>query len=742
MVQEKQHIDELLRICDAEPIHQLGYIQRHGYLIACSIEDLAVNYYSENFQIAAGGYLYKKTVWEMLADANILITEDQQQVLIHFASNENEIQLFPLEVIFDNEHTYFLLAHKFNGQLIMELEPSDNFSSAQLQQKIGEGVSEVLQATFIQQKLDNSVKYIRKITGYDRVMVYRFAADGHGEVVAEETERNIQSYMGLHFPAADIPRQARELYKKNMVRLIADVHADNLKILSYNRNSPLDLTQAQTRAVSPVHIEYLKNMGVASSFSISLIVNNELWGLIACHNTTTKFIDYKAREASKWLGRILSSSLEHKLNEQVNDRKKTKELEISTLFQAMQESESVKEGIRKHLPLLLDVADASGVAVFIENELMLHGHTPAEEEIKTIAEFIMGQGEDDIFVTKKLSNFLPEAEQYAAVASGVLYINLSEEFGEYIMWFKPEIVQSVNWAGDPEKLQYSAEDGIIKISPRKSFTTWTNEVKSIAKEWERTETDMAVLIKAYFIRATSQKAYQLMRINEHLKRSYSELDTFSYTISHDLKTPLMLIKNYAQLLQESEIEQANRGIVEKIITGADRMNTLIHSILEYSRAGRFLVSKTKVEMKELLEEISTQLKEAYKQANPEIIIGDTPAVSGESTMLWQLFQNLLSNAVKYSSQVARPVISVGGTKQKHNVLYKVTDNGIGIDDSYARQAFELFRRSSNAKDFEGTGVGLSIAKRIVDKFGGKIWYESQTGRGTTFFIEFPDTENQ
>lgn len=741
MAQEKQNIEELLRICDAEPIHQLGYIQRHGYLIACSFEDLAVNYYSENFQTVAGGYLYKKTVWEMLADAKILITDDQQQVLIHFASNENEIQLFPLEVMLNNEHPYFLLAHKFNGQLIMELEPSDNFSNAQLQQKIGEGVSEVLQATFIQQKLDNSVKYIKKITGYDRIMVYRFAPDGHGEVVAEETERNVQSYMGLHFPAADIPRQARELYKKNMVRLIADVHAGNLKILSYNRNSPLDLTQAQTRAVSPVHIEYLKNMNVASSFSISLIVNNELWGLIACHNITTKFIDFKAREASKWLGRILSSSLEHKLNEQMNDRKKTKELEISMLFQAMQESESIKEGIRKHLSLLLDVADASGVAVFIENELLLHGHTPAEEEIKTITEFIATQLEDDIYVTKKLSNFLPGAENYAAVASGVLYIELSKEFGEYIIWFKPEIAQSVTWAGNPEKMDYTTEQGVTKISPRKSFVTWTNEVKSIAKDWERTETDMAVLIKAYFIRATSQKAYQLMRINEHLKSSYSELDTFSYTISHDLKTPLMLIKNYAQLLQESETEQANRGIVEKIIAGADRMNTLIHSILEYSRAGRFLVQKTKVEMKELLEEISIQLKEAYKQTNPEIIIGDTPAVSGESTMLWQLFQNLLSNAVKYSSQAARPVITVEGTKQKSSVLYKVTDNGIGIDDSYARQAFELFRRSSNAKDFEGTGVGLSIAKRIVDKFGGKIWYESEPGRGTTFFIELPDTEN-
>lgn len=740
---EKHHIEEVLRICDSEPIHQSGYIQHHGHLIACSLEDLAVNYYSENFQTSSGGYLSKKTVWEMFADAGIHVTEEQQQVLVHFASNENEMELFPLDVTLNRNDGYLLLAHKFNNQLIMELEPSGNFSHAQLQQKIGEGVSEVLQAGFTRQKLDNGVKYIKKIIGYDRVMVYRFAADGHGEVVAEETEPGIQSYMGLHFPAADIPRQARELYKKNLVRLISDVHAPTLKILSYNRDAPLDLTRAQTRAVSPVHIEYLKNMEVASSFSISLMVNNELWGLVACHNTTPKFIGYKAREASKWLGRILSSSLEHKLNEQLNDRKKIKEQEINTLFQAMQESESIKEGIKKHLPLLLDIADASGVAVYLENELVLYGETPSTPEIKTITDFITAHTEEDVFVTKKLSDLLPGAEQYATVASGIMYLTLSKEFREYILWFKPEIVQSVNWAGNPDKLDYNTGNGITRISPRKSFATWTNEVKSIAKDWDRTETDMAALIKTYFIRATSQKACQLMLLNEHLKRSYSELDSFSYTISHDLRTPLMLIKNYAQLLQETGVELSgeSRRIVEKIIAGADRMNTLIHSILEYSRAGRFLVSKTKVEMKELLQEISEQLKEAYKQVSPGIFIGQTPAVNGESTMLWQLFQNLLSNSVKYSSQAERPVIRVEGIKQKNSVLYTIADNGIGIDDSYTQQAFGLFRRSNNAKDFEGTGVGLSIAKRIVDKFGGKIWYESEPGRGTTFFIEFPDAEN-
>lgn len=740
---EKNNMEELLRVCDSEPIHQLGYIQRHGYLVACSIEDLSVNYYSENLQKTSGGYLSKKTVWEILEDATISVSAEQQQLIIHFASNENELELFPLEVMMNNDRPAFLLAHKFNGQLILETEPSDHFSNAQLQQKIGEGVSEVLQASYIQQKLDSAVKYIKKIIGYDRVMIYRFAADGHGEVVSEETGPGVQSYFGLHFPAADIPRQARELYKKNLVRLVADVHAENIRLLSYNRSSPLDLTQAQTRAVSPIHIEYLKNMQVASSFSISLIVNNELWGLVACHNNTPEFIDYKAREACKWLGKILSSSLEHKLNEQHNDYKKTKELETGLLFQAMQENESIREGIRKHLPVLLDVADAPGVAAYLENELMLYGQTPAEDDISAIAAFIYDRlGNEDIFVTKKLSSLLPGAERYATVASGILFVSLSKEYGEYIMWFKPEIAQSVNWAGNPEKMVYSTEDGVTKISPRKSFATWTNEVKSIAREWGRTETDMAALIKTYFIRATSQKTYQLMKIYEHLKRSYSELDSFSYTISHDLKTPLMMIRNYAQLLQEAEPElgESSRGLIEKIVAGTDRMNTLIHSILEYSRTGRAFESKTKVEMAPILEEIATQLKEAYPKANPGIVIGNTPAINGDSTMLWQLFQNLMSNAVKYSSQAEGPLVKVEGTKQKNSVIYKVADNGIGIDDSYTRQAFALFRRSSNAKNFEGTGVGLSIAKRIVDKFGGKIWYESEPGKGTTFYIEFPDTE--
>jgi chemotaxis family two-component system sensor kinase Cph1 len=171
---------------------------------------------------------------------------------------------------------------------------------------IGGSLSEMLADRNLKSLLKNSVVEVKNIIQYDRVMICRFADDGHGEVVAEAKNKKLQSWLGLHYPASDIPKQARELYKKNLIRLIGDVNVPTSRIIAEDGiTEPLDLTCASLRAVSPIHIQYLKNMGVASSFSISLIYKNELWGLIACHNYTPKFIDYTSRKAAKLIGQIL-----------------------------------------------------------------------------------------------------------------------------------------------------------------------------------------------------------------------------------------------------------------------------------------------------------------------------------------------------------------------------------------------------------------------------------------------------
>jgi chemotaxis family two-component system sensor kinase Cph1 len=723
--------------CDKEPIHIPGKIQSHGFLIAINKIEFTITYISENTSD------YLSTPAKNLLDQPISVLSN------HFVHEpdfniENLLKLGVIRKSFDaispypiaiNEKPFYLIINTSVNDWLLEFEPVS--LQYDIQSLVGRSASAMLQGKSVSALLKGAATEVKKLIGYDRIMIYKFLDDGHGEVVAEEREDHLEPFFGLHYPATDIPKQARELYKLNLTRLIADVNTDDSPIITFNEATALDLTNGCLRAVSPIHIQYLKNMGVYSSFSISLIANGELWGLIACHNYSPKFIDYKAREGAKLIGEILSSALEYRQEEENSETVELFNNTANVLSEHLNRDKYLVEALTNYDKTLLNVTHGTGVAIVFENELKTIGEVPDDESIWELVAWLKDNSDESIYYTHRLSEIFHPAKKYKDIASGILACSLSKDPVEIMIWFKPEQISTVNWAGNPDKPVTAFVDGLASLSPRKSFETWSEVVNNTSEKWMPEEITSVLRIREIIVAHINKKANEIRLLNEKLQSAYEELDTFSYTISHDLRTPLTSIKTYAELmLKNKTLDDKGKSMLDRIVNSANKMNFLIKEILNLARVGRSEIVFETVNMQSLLADVSAEVWSAFKADNAELILGQLVDLKGDKTMIAQVFTNLISNAVKYSSMVKSPKIEVSAVIDGGETIYAIKDNGMGIDNRYYDRVFELFKRMENVKDIEGTGVGLAIVKRIVERHNGRVWFESKLHAGSTFYVAF------
>ncbi len=736
----KNQVD--LTNCDREPIHILGKIQAHGFLIAINDFSNLVSYISENIKdyvTQDAAFFLDKPFNQLEECLNLSGEKNQLSNLINFTKNNKNFDLInPYQAVIQG-NPYNIILTSSNNELILEFEPGTSDLSFDIQKTIGRSISEILSGKNLNTLLTNTAFEIKKIIQYDRVMIYKFHPDGHGEVVAEVKNNNLEPFLGLHYPQSDIPKQARELYKTNLTRIIADVNSTSSSIITFqDENTPLDLSNSALRAVSPIHIQYLKNMGVQSSFSISLLANNELWGLVACHNYSPRFINYKARDASKLIGQILSSALEYRQEEENTEKLSVLDKTANELSKYIKFDNEIADALTTHPVTLKDITHAAGTVLIFNNNITKIGITPNEEQIKEIMMWLKSHIQNNIYYTNCLpEQFLP-AKNYSNIASGILACVLSKELNELMIWFKPEQIEAITWAGNPEKPVEQAEDGSMQLLPRKSFEAWTELVKNTSDSWSNKEISIVARIREEILDAINRKANEIRILNEKLQLAYTELDVFSYTISHDLRMPLSSIKSYSELLllKNKSLDDSAKKILSRIVAGTDKMNFLIKEILHYAQVGKADIEVVNIDMQSLLNEIKDEVISGQESKNLQFTIGETPVLSGDKTMIGQVFTNLLNNAVKYSSRSNLPKVKVEGVANHEEIIYTVADNGLGIDVTYYSRVFELFKRMDNVRDYEGTGVGLAIVKRIIEKHKARIWFESELGTGTTFYIAF------
>ncbi|HSZ31799.1 MAG TPA: ATP-binding protein [Puia sp.] len=728
--------------CDSEQIHIPVKIQNHGFLIALD-DNLTITHCTRNIEY------FLKVVAEKLLGKSVTVLEELlessnsdpfiSQLIKTGMTIKGFAPLNPYPVYVQKQY-FNLIISRSGGFYVLEFEPEMSDIKKNFQQFIGSSISEMLADANLEQLLTNTAAEIKKIIGYDRVMIYKFHNDGHGEVIAEEKNPELSPFLGLHYPASDIPKQARDLYKINLTRLISNVHVEPTDILSLmdSKLYPLDLTHVGLRAVSPIHIQYLKNMGVDSSFSISIVDKGELWGLVACHNYTPRYINYREREMSKLIGQVLSSALGFRKNKQDEAKKYLFKLNVDELVRKLVREDSLIEALCGHQVNLLDAVDAGGAVLFYDRSIHKIGKVPPESFLINLHQWLQKNTDQVVFHTDNLSEVFEQAAEVKETCSGILSCRINRELEEYMIWFRPEVISTIQWAGNPDKPAFADPSGKLQISPRKSFEIWSQNVRLTSRPWTTEDIESANHLREEVSFTINKKASELRVLNEKLKAAYDELDTFSYTISHDLKNPLSSIKGFTELLllEENTSPEDLKFMLTRVLANATKMELMIKEVLDYSKATAQSITRKTVNMRELLEEIKQELIVGTKNADLEITIGQTPSLNGDQIMLTQIFSNVIGNAVKYSLKLQKPVVFINGKKIDEGVQYVITDNGIGVNAGELDRIFELFSRSEQAAEFEGSGVGLAIVKKLVNKHEGRVWVESEEGKGSSFYILF------
>ena len=745
--------------CDREPIHIPSLIQPHGLLLVLKEPDLEIVQISNNtfsfFELHPQELLNKPL--------NDLLDSDQIEALKKCLSEDFE-SVNPLKILIKTSSKTFVfdgIAHRSEGLLILELEPKQTESNANFfsfYNFVKGPTAKIQNASSLQELSEIIVKEVRKITGFDRVMLYQFNTEGAGTVIAEDKLESSSPYRGLHYPASDIPKQAKQLYTLNRLRLIPCVNYQPVELIPLHNpitNRPLDLSFSVLRSVSPIHIEYLNNMDVAASMSISLIKDKKLWGLIACHHQSTKYLTYEVRTACEFLGQVMSLELVAKEDtEDLDYRMKLKSIQ-SQFVKSISQAKDFIECLVKPESNLLDLVGAQGVALSYGDDLVKMGKTPSEAEIQDLIDSLETKIQHDFLSTDSLPKIYPAAENFKEVASGLLALCISKTQKIYVLWFRPEAIQTVNWGGDPNKPVQVEPDGSLRLSPRKSFELWQEAIRLKSLPWKQCEIDAALELKSAIIGIVLRKADELARINIELERSNNELDAFAYIASHDLKEPLRGIHNYSSFLIEDYADVLNEEGVSKLQTMArltQRMEDLIESLLHFSRLGRVELSMQQTNLNQLVKNVVDVLRISLKETKVDIRIPrPLPMIQCDRVQVNEVFSNLIGNAIKYNDK-ADKWVEVGwldpapGSKHSEQeqgaaqaIIFYVQDNGIGIREKHLDAIFRIFKRLHAANKYGGgTGAGLTIAKKIVERHGGRIWVESTYGKGSTFYFTLQD----
>ena len=429
-----------------------------------------------------------------------------------------------LELTVDGRSLPFdgLLHREPGGVLLVELEIAYGerpFSFPNTYQAVRNSVEELNRASSMSELYDTTARAVRDLTGFDRVMVYRYDRDYNGEVVAECKREDLNSFLGLHYPASDIPAQARAMYEKSWLRLISDVDyvpAPLVPTMDPDSGTPLDLTHATLRSVSPIHIEYLQNMGVRASMSISLLRHGRLWGLIACHHYAGPHLPpYGARAAAEFLGSTLSLRLIDRFDDdQLRERLASQSMLAHVTAATLNESESVAAALLRS-PSLLDLIPAAGVAVSLGGEYHELGSVPPAEVVAAVVAWARGAGEE-IASTERLSDELPGLDLHDA--AGAFALNLPDE--QYVIWFREEALRAVDWGGDPHNKAIAVREGDeVRLSPRKSFERWREVVDKCSEPWGPIQVETAEALRGHLVEELYRRTRGAFRVAEMLQRS-------------------------------------------------------------------------------------------------------------------------------------------------------------------------------------------------------------------------------
>ena len=731
-------LKEALATCAKEPIHIPGSVQPHGFLLVTDPATQTILQASNNLPVFLGKAA-EDVVGKKIAD---IFDADSAATLLN-ATTKSALEPLDSSTVIINGKKFDAVANRSNNKTLLEFEPqpddkaytSDKFYYDQLRYfAIG-----VREAKTVESLYDLIVNEIFKLTGIDRVKLYRFDKDWNGEVVAEAKKDYMPSYLGLHFPASDIPEQARKLYTKSYLRIIPDISYQPSAIVP--TVSPdgehLDLSQSILRSVSPVHIQYLDNMRIRASMSISIIQNGKLWGLVACHHNSPLYIPYRTRMVAEVIGHTFSAQLSSLQEIEKSTEEQKRILLIERLSAALKENPTLNTLFMTIAPLSMDALKSSGVALHSNGQTFIFGETPKPNELAALFAWIKSKNIQDLLYTDDAQSILDGVPQLEHIDGGMLIVKVSLVTSEYAIWFRPNIQKEVSWAGNPEKPAEDTKAG-YRLTPRGSFELWKEISKGRSQPWSHEDIRTAEDIVKLFVESKQVTADQA-----NVAKS-----EFMATLSHELRTPMNVIMGISDILVNSQqLTDKQRMLLNTLKGSADSLLSLINDMLDVAKieSGNIELENIEFSLPRLTQEVLSMMSVRAMEKGIKLDLikrNDFPtSFCGDPNRIRQVLLNLVNNAVKFTEQ-GDVTITYGLAKTDDNlysVTFDITDTGIGIPPNKLDTIFEKFTQadSSISRRFGGTGLGLSITKTLVELLGGHITVKSVVGVGSTFAFTIP-----
>lgn len=696
-----------LDTCAHEPIHIPGSIQPHGALLAFDGGLRLVAWSANTLALLGVEPALGNTPETFGFKADIIASLHEAAQLM--GTDETAPMVLELE---RNHVTFDVVIHAHLNRIIVEFE-SRNLSAdeaASFARKAHRTIDRLKRQKNIEILLQTAVEEIQKLTGFDRVMAYIFRYDDSGDVVAEKCRADLDPYVGRRYPASDIPAQARRLYVLNTLRLIADVNYQPAPLIGLGDTEALDMSHCILRSVSPIHIEYLHNLGVQASMSVSIIVNGRLWGMIACHHMSTLQIPYSIRMACDVIAQIMASNVSSiqdreraELNEQVADIR-------ASFTDTLLNEDDVLRALSVHANALKTTLAADALVIAQQGKLMAFGDLDKDLASDILA--LLPTTGDDLIAWHTRREWPHALQARIGTWVGLLALRFDAVLGGWILALRLEQIETVRWGGRPEKEVTPGPMG-PRLTPRGSFAEWKEIVRDSAEPWDNTRLEAARDLLTSLLRISSMRHAEIDRARRQLMA----------ILGHDLRDPLNTIHVAAHLIKEG----SSQGKMTEIIrNSSSRMERLIAQVLDMSRLESGIGLGINPSENDVTGMLGTLIDEA-KIAHPGVEYKVDMPVSlhwqVDIDRLAQAANNLLSNARHHGNPNSN--ITLAARCDANHLCIEVSNEANAIDPDTLAGLFSPFKRSSSTTRRAGLGLGLYIAKEIIEGHKGKLTYHYQ-----------------
>ncbi|MFD8619086.1 ATP-binding protein [Streptomyces sp. NPDC059513] len=744
--------------CVREPIHLLGGVQSYGALVAVRRHDAVVDTVSRNTGEVLGraaGELVGRPVTELIGDEQWALARESTEAVEPgegapdgpAASGVLSLSLEPGD---GRVRPFDVTVHRVAELLVLEFEPrgaDGPFVFQNFYPRVRRALHRLQGATGVTECCAAAVREVQALTGYDRVVAYRFdGPDGPGQVIAEVRDEGREPWLGLWFPASDIPPQARRLYARTWIRVIGDVDDTTVGLLPERREGtgePLDLSGSILRTVSGYHLEYLRNIGVASSMSVSLLHDGELWGLIACHGDEPRRLTPEVRAACEFFGIALSLQLAAVAEREQADELSGYRRALATLLARL--SSQAPDALMRPGSGVAELLDADGAVLVRGAEVVATGG-PLPAGLPGLLERLAGTGPTgevpvgQVWSSDRVPEVLglePADAEAQGVPAGLLFLPFNRD-GDLLAWWRRELPAPREWAADPARPVRTGPGG-ERLTPRGSAAVYRAIVRGRSAPWSPAQRVVAGELWREMSGLLNRRMAELAAQNTELARTNEDLDSFAHAAAHDLKEPLRGISNAAAFIVEDAGAALDATSLRRLTTVrrlAERMDGLLDSLLHFSRLGQVGLERAELSLDEVVDDALLVAGGRLAEQGVTVVRpAPLPRVRADRERLREVLENLFVNAAKYAADEgsgerrvwveAVLVAEPGGEDGREVTAVVVRDNGIGIPPDRHEDVLQLFRRLHRRDERGGgSGVGLAVVKRIVERHGGRLWLES------------------